>query len=157
MSALKQKTVAVNAHAALAAAIIANLEPKMKNTEFRVIDRISERKPGEILAGVQIPSFLPGSDSVQVITVGSKMLDRDATTAERSAQWQTIRNENATPEEIGEQLGGAQSYLIVPERGLNDVKLSLAERTMELSEAETAEEQVVILKDIVSLYKSVFA
>ncbi len=141
------KSVAILAGtAALAAAIQAVLEPTMKGFTFTHVAAMKDRPKGSQIASLGLPSFLPNDEGVTVISLGSSY-DKDATKESRKAQWDTLRNPDATTEEIVAELGGPATYQVIPGKLMAETRLSLADIKLALSEAETDEERLNLYKE----------
>jgi len=150
---MKNKTIGVIAStAALGAAMCTQLASAFPNAEIKVIDRISDRTPGSELATLGLPSYVPGQDAVTIHNFGTKMLN-DATTADRRHQWEVVRAETSTEEEVLEQLGGFQTQIIEKEYTVKERKMQVAELKIAASEAETDEELNEVYKNAFDLLK----
>lgn len=134
-----KKTVAVlAAHANLAAAITEILTPRLPNTDFVSITKMSEIPEGNVtLASIGLPNYLPTDRVSNVITLNTNYVEGvDA----RSAQWKTLRDENAPVEDIIEILGATASYKVIPNKRAIAVRADYAEARAEFAEAGEAKE-----------------
>ena len=134
-----KKTVAVlAAHANLASAITAILTPRLPGTDFVSITKMSDIPEGSVtLASIGLPNYLPTDRVSNVISVNTTYVEgADA----RSAQWKTLRDENAPVQDIIEILGAPDSYKVIPNKRAIAVRQDYAEARAEFAEAgETVE------------------
>ena len=145
--ARKSRVVSIiAATAALADAIEMNLAPKMKGWSFEVVPNVSKRSAGSVIATVGLPSFLPNTEGVTILSL-STAYEKDATTESRKAQWDVIRNPESAPEEILAVLGTAQEYSVTPGKLLNESKLAISDVRIRIAEAETDEERLAAYKE----------
>lgn len=117
----------------LAAALADRIAEKFPRNEITIVSRVGETSAADIIGGLGIPSYVPGTGRRKVISVGTKMTKDEA---ERKAQWEIIRNPESTKEEILEQLDRVEVYTISNERGEADFKLALYEHQTNIQEAE---------------------
>lgn len=135
-------------------ALKATLAKRFKNTQILVFAKIAEAPVDAKLASFGMPSYMPGSSPRKVINIGTRMVDGDE---ERKAQWELIRDENSSPEEIMAELGACVEYTIIPQAASLEAKVEYAEalgRVAELKAAlvseENQEEREKIHKEIES-------
>lgn len=150
------KSVAIAAKGNLAEAIKQVLQPAMANTEFRVVDKVTDKKDEEIVASLGIPSYIPNRAITKVVAVGSKM-DKDATPASRKAQWDVLRNEESTVQEIVAELGYPNSYTIIPGPILNEMKIAFGDIMMEAGDAADDAEKAAAYKKAFDIVKTILA
>jgi len=145
----KNKTMKIIAivgmSAALASVAQAQLEVKFPGATFEIKERISDRTPGAMVATLGLPGYIPGNEAVKVLSFGSRLI-QNATAEQRSHQWETLRSKTATPEQVAEQLGSFEEYIILKGSAIKDIKLALSDVRFEIAEAQTAEEKVVAYK-----------
>ena len=127
--------------AALAAAMESALAEKLKGYTFGRVNKISDRPAGAHIASLGLPNFIPGNDGVVVHAFGTKFLD-NATASERAAQWDVVRGETSTPEEILAELSGFRDYTILSQTKVVETKLALADVKLAIAEAETEAEKL---------------
>jgi hypothetical protein len=131
--------------AALAAAMETALSEKLKGYTFGRVNKISERPAGASIASLGIPNFIPGTDGLVVHAFGTKFMD-NATKSERDAQWDIVRNEASTPEQVLAELSGFRDYTILSQSKVVETKLALADVKLAIAEAETPEERLQAYK-----------
>lgn len=137
-----QRHVAIlAATAALAAAMESALSEKLKGYSFSRITRISDRPAGSSIASLGLPNFIPGNDGLVVHAFGTKYMD-NASASERAAQWDVVRNEASTAEEVLAELSGFRDYTILSQSKVVETKLALADVKLAIAEAETEAEKL---------------
>lgn len=127
--------------AALAAAMESALSAKLKGHTFGRINKLSERPAGSSVASLGIPNFIPGNDGIVIHAFGTKYLD-NASASERSAQWDVVRDEASTPEQVLEELSSFRDYTILSQSAVVETKLALADVKLQIAEAETPEDKL---------------
>jgi hypothetical protein len=130
----------------LAAAMQASLEKRFPNAEFKVIDKINDRPAGAQLASLGLPSFVPGTDTIKVLSFGSRII-QDATTEQRKHQWTVLRDPKASVEDVIAELGNWQEYSIQQGRAISDTKSAIADIQLALSEAEDDATRLKLYKE----------
>jgi hypothetical protein len=129
---------------ALAAAMESVLSAKLKGHTFSRIARVSERPDRSRIATLGLP-FSPGKDKVWVHAFGTRFMD-NATKAERDAQWQILRSEDSSVEDVLAELSGFRDYLILSQSHVVEIKLAIADLKLAIAEAETIEDKCAAYK-----------
>ena len=124
----------------LALAMEAVLTKRLKGYTFARVSKISDRPAGSEIASLGLPNFIPGNDGVIVHAFNTRFLE-NATQDERSAQWDTVNDEDSSPEEILAELAGFRDYTILSQSKVVETKLALADIKLEIAQAESLEEQ----------------
>lgn len=143
---MKTQIAILASTAALAAAMQASLEKRYPNADFVHISRLNDRPAGAQVASLGLPSFVPGSDSVKVLSFGSRII-QDATADQRSHQWSVLRDPKASVEEVMAELGNWQEYVIQQGKSLSDTKSTIADIKLALSEAEDDAAKLALYKE----------
>lgn len=142
----KNITIAILAStASLASAMQIGLEKRYEGADFKHITKIGERPAGAFLASLGLPSFIPGSDGIKVLSFGSRMLD-GATPAERSNQWTTLRDPSASVEDVLAELGNYSEYTVLQGKAISEAKEAILEVREAAMDATTPEEELEIFK-----------
>lgn len=116
-------------------ALKAKLAERFRGAKILVFSRISEAPADALLASFGMPSFIPGSKSRKIINVGTRMVDGDE---ERATQWELIRDENSSSEEILAELGACMEYTVIPQAAMSEAKVAYAEVVAEIGEIKGA-------------------
>jgi len=139
---MKKQNIAVLASSsALALVMASSVQAKFPNANVTIIDKVSDRPIGAEIASLGIPSYIPGTENVVVHNFGSK-IKQNATPAERSHQWEVLRDKEATEEQVAEQLGDFRTVKIVNDSTLKQTQLDFADVRIAVALAETEEERV---------------
>lgn len=133
-----QTIAVVNKNKTLAAAIARHIGSKFDKAEIVTVDKLSDAPQGSILASLGLPSYVPSANIAQVISVGTKIC---RTEDEKTKQWDTIKDENSTSEDLLAELGSFEQYFILPSRATQDIRLELAEARLAIAEATNVEEE----------------
>ncbi len=132
--------------AALAAAMQASLEKRYPNADFVHISRLTDRPANAQVASLGLPSFVPGSDGVKILSFGSKII-QDATKEQRAHQWTVLRDPNATTEAVLAELGNWQEYTILQGESIANAKSTIADIKLALVETEDTEAKLALYKE----------
>lgn len=130
----------------LASAMQASLAKRFPNAEFKHITKLSDRPQGAQVASLGLPSFVPGSESVKILSFGSRVI-QDATKDERAHQWEVLRNADASVEEVLAELGNFEEYTVQKGRTISDTKSTIADIKLALVEAESDEQRLALYKE----------
>lgn len=150
-------TIAVYARQpAMQDAIALLLKEKNPNAKVIKIQKISEAPADSAIAAQGYPQFLGGTRGVKVFNVGLRMLDRDATSEDRKAQYEKVRAEDATIEDILPELGWVEEAFILPGKAYAEAKQLLTEARLNISEAETDEQVLAAYKAGFNVLKDIF-
>jgi hypothetical protein len=139
-------TIAILAStAALASAMEASLVKRYPDATFTPIKKLNERPAGSIVASLGLPSFVPGTEGVKVLSFGSRILD-NATEGERKAQWLTLRNPSASTEDVLAELGNYEEYSIQKARTIAEAKEAVVDTKVALIDAADDAERLALYK-----------
>ena len=140
------QTIAILAStAALTSAMEASLVKRYPDATFTPIKKLTERPSGSIVASLGLPSFVPGSEGVKVLSFGSRILE-NATPAERSHQWTVLRDPKATVEDVVAELGNYEEYRIEKSKSIAEAKEAIVDTKVALIDAETDAERLALYK-----------
>jgi hypothetical protein len=139
-------TIAILAStAALASAMEASLVKRYPDATFTPIKKLNERPAGSIVASLGLPSFVPGTEGVKVLSFGSRILD-NATPAERSHQWTVLRDPSASVEDVVAELGNYEEYQVTKAKQIAEAKEAVVDVKVALIDAETDAERLALYK-----------
>ncbi len=130
----------------LASAMQASLEKRFPNAEFKHITKLSDRPSGAQVASLGLPSFVPGSESVKILSFGSRII-QDATKEQRSNQWDVLRNPTASVEDVLAELGNFEEYTVQKGRTMSDTKSAIADIKLGLVDAKDDEQRLALYKE----------
>lgn len=143
----KNTTIAVLAStAALASAMEASLVKRYPDATFTPIKKLNERPAGSIVASLGLPSFVPGTEAVKVLSFGSRIIE-NSTPAERSHQWTVLRDPKASAEQVLAELGNYEEYSIQKSKFIAEAKNAVVDIKIALIDAETDAERLALYKD----------
>lgn len=117
------------------------LNARFSGFEFKHVTSISERPDGAMVASLGIPSFIPGTENVTILSFGSRFI-QDATPQQRSDQWTTLRDKEATVEDVLAELGSYTEYQVLNGAQLKDTKMAIADIRCTIAEAESLEDKL---------------
>lgn len=133
--------------AALASAMQASLVKRFPDATFTNIKKLNERPAGSTVASLGLPSFVPGSEGVKILSFGSRILDNTATEQERANQWNTLRSKTASTEEVLAELGNFEEYVVLKGRVINEAKLTVADIKLRMVDATSDEERAALAQE----------
>ena len=124
----------------LVQAMLERLTASFPNAEIQVVKNIGERPAGADIASIGLPNYVGGNEKILVHNFGTKMLPREASSAERSHQWETLRNVDASKDDVADVLGDPRPFEVRGTALLNDIKLDVVNAKMAIIDAEGDEE-----------------
>lgn len=120
-------------------------QARYKGVTFVTVEKLSDRPAGcDRVAMLGAPSFIPGSEPVKVLSMGTRNLP-DA--ADRSAQWEMLRDKDSTVEEILPELTNPSELLIFNGQVYSELKVNLAEHRIAIADAETPEQKLAAYEE----------
>jgi len=135
---------------ATAKAIEGILGPRMPGADFVHYTKYSDipaetERPNQALASIGLPNFLSTNKSHEVHVLNTKYSDNEET---KKAQWDLLRNENATPEEIIAVLGSPETYKVFPSASVLPKTIEYKDARIALAEAKDDAERLVALQQM---------
>lgn len=149
------KTISIiSTRPALAQAIELHMKGRHPNTKFVTVSKIGDAPTGSELASRGLPQFVPGTEGVRVHNVGIRY-DKDATPAQRQAQWAKISAPDATIEDILPELGFVEELFVIPAKAYSEAKAILTESRLNIAEAETPSETLAAYRSGFNALKAI--
>jgi hypothetical protein len=139
----------------LADAITAHLARLHPRTKLVTVSKIGDVEPGTQLAGLGMPQFFTGTSPVVYHNVGRKW-DKNDTQEQRDAQYEVLRNPDATMQEILPQLGWVEEMLVFPGKAYAEAKALVSEARLNIAEAETDAEKLKAYKEGFETLRDIF-